>query len=121
MTHKAIEIERAGRVQVENVIFLVRKHTLHLKLNPLTDILITPGAYEALYSSIMGHGDAVIIIEPFFDCYEPMVRMAGGKPRFIHLKSYARVKDLLTMNEKLKEARKAFDVIKYVGNRAKIK
>jgi hypothetical protein len=27
---------------------------------------------------------------------------------------YARVKDLLTMNEELKKARKAFDEIKYV-------
>ena len=30
-------------------------------------------------------------------------------------RKYARVKDLLTMNEELKRARKAFDEIKYVG------
>lgn len=30
-------------------------------------------------------------------------------------RKYARVKDLLTMNEELKKARKAFDELKYAG------
>ncbi|XP_066248627.1 kynurenine aminotransferase [Euwallacea similis] len=59
------------------------------ELNPFTEVMTTLGAYEALYSSITGHvdvGDEVIIIEPFFDCYSPMVKYAGGVPRYISLK-----------------------------------
>lgn len=59
------------------------------EINSQTEMLVTAGAYEALYSSILGHidvGDEAIIIEPYFDCYEPMVRTAGGIPRFIPLR-----------------------------------
>lgn len=54
-----------------------------LAYNPETDITITVGATEGLFSTIMGAvdpGDEVIVLEPFYDSYVASIEMAGGKP-----------------------------------------
>ncbi|KAK4293330.1 hypothetical protein Pmani_033965 [Petrolisthes manimaculis] len=59
------------------------------EINQQTEVLVTAGAYEALFVTIMGlvnKGDEVIIIEPFFDCYMPQVKLAGGTPVFVPLR-----------------------------------
>ena len=61
-----------------------------LHFNPDTDIVVTVGATEAIFTTILGlidPGDEVILIEPYYDSYVPAVTMAGGIPRFLTLRS----------------------------------
>lgn len=47
------------------------------------ELLITAGATQAIFTIIMAliqQGDEVVILDPSYDCYEPSVILAGGKP-----------------------------------------
>jgi methionine aminotransferase len=55
-------------------------------VDPETEITVTVGATEALFTSIqalVGAGDEVIIFDPAYDSYDPAVRLAGA--RCVHL------------------------------------
>ena len=57
--------------------------------NPETEITITSGATEAIYSSISAfvqEGDEVIIFEPAYDSYAPVIRAIGGSPIYVAAK-----------------------------------
>jgi len=53
-----------------------------LSVDPETQITVTLGATEAIYSGIqavVGPGDEAIAFDPAYDSYEPAVRLAGGR------------------------------------------
>lgn len=57
-----------------------------LSVDPASGVIVTPGATEAIFASIMGlvdAGDEVVVIEPFFDSYVPGIVMAGAAPVFV--------------------------------------
>jgi methionine aminotransferase len=57
--------------------------------HPETEITITAGATQAIFTAItavVNEGDEVIVFEPAYDCYLPAIELCGGKPVFIPLK-----------------------------------
>ncbi len=68
--------------------FLKRKYSLDY--SGKNEVLITVGGSEGIDAAIralVGQGDEVIIPQPSFVCYEPIVRLAGGTPVTIQLKA----------------------------------
>lgn len=58
------------------------------KYDPETEITITAGATQAIFTAIaatVNEGDEVIIFTPAYDCYEPAIELVGGKPVYIEL------------------------------------
>ncbi len=67
-------LEKIGRT-IEN--------SYNRALDPQTEILVTAGATQGIYTTIQAFvnpGQEVIILDPSYDCYEPAVILAGGKP-----------------------------------------
>jgi methionine aminotransferase len=53
------------------------------KNNPSTELLITAGATQAIFTiiqAIVHTGDEVIILDPSYDCYEPPIILTGSVP-----------------------------------------
>lgn len=54
-----------------------------IEVDPESEVVVTSGATEALAASLMAliePGDEVVLIEPLYDTYLPMVRQLGGVP-----------------------------------------
>jgi len=64
------------------------KRFYDLDIDWKTEVLVTSGATEALsdvFTSLIEPGDEVVMIEPLYDCYVPLVRRAGGIPKMVRV------------------------------------
>ena len=62
--------------------------TQGLALDPDREVMVTSGATEALAGALLAliaPGDEVVLFEPMYDAYLPLVLRAGGVPRFVTL------------------------------------
>lgn len=70
-----------GVAQLRHAIAAQRQRHFGITYDPDTEVLVTVGATEAIASAVLGlvePGSEVLLIEPFYDSYSPVVAMAGA-------------------------------------------
>ncbi|MBP3038616.1 aminotransferase [Bacillaceae bacterium Marseille-Q3522] len=72
----------AGLIELREEIASYMKKQFSVSYCPETEMIVTIGASQALdiaFRSILDPGDEVIVVEPCFVSYAPLVTLAGGK------------------------------------------
>lgn len=75
--------QNAGLLDLRKAISEYNSQKEGIKYNPETEILVSVGAMEGLYLSLLAlieEGDEVIIPAPYYVNYKQMVKMCGGTP-----------------------------------------
>lgn len=71
-----------GIESLRNRIALKYAQTYGVHLDPVSEITVTAGGTQAIFTAIatvVHAGDEVIVFEPAYDCYAPTVELFGGK------------------------------------------
>ncbi|PHS67429.1 MAG: methionine aminotransferase [Flavobacterium sp.] len=89
----------------------IKTKLLHNKVyNPATEITVTAGATQAIFTAIaaiINKGDEAIIFTPAYDCYDPSIELFGGKTIPVQLKAplykidWTEVEDKISSKTKL--------------------
>lgn len=75
-----------GIAPLREAIAAQRKRNFGTEYDPDTEVLVTVGATEAIAASVIGlvePGSEVLLIEPFYDSYSPVIAMAGCERRVV--------------------------------------
>jgi methionine aminotransferase len=65
------------------------EHCYGARVDPATEVIVTSGATAGLFATLTAlvkAGDEVVLFEPCYDSYVPVVRLAGGTPVFVSLR-----------------------------------
>ncbi len=77
-----------GLPELRQAVAAHNKRFYGLDVDWQTEVLITSGATEALTDCMLAliePGDEVVLIEPLYDCYLPMVKRAGAIPKLVRM------------------------------------
>lgn len=80
----------AGAMELREAIATKFEHLYNTSYNPTSEITVTAGATQAIYtiiSAFIKQDDEVIIFRPAYDCYEPTIALNGGKTVSIQLEA----------------------------------
>ncbi|MFM2376542.1 MAG: hypothetical protein RLZZ165_1639 [Bacteroidota bacterium] len=78
----------AGLPALRNEIACLANECYGVSLDPETEVTVTSGATEALFCAIAAtihEGDEVIVFEPCYDSYVPVIELFGGVPSYVSL------------------------------------
>lgn len=71
-----------GIPELRNIIAAQANARSGSSVNPETEVTVTSGATQAIYTAItatISQGDEVIVFAPAYDCYGPAIELSGGK------------------------------------------
>src|SRR6476659_2809508 len=77
-----------GIAPLREAIAAQRKRHFGTEYDPESEVLVTVGATEAIAASVIGlvePGSEVLLVEPFYDSYSPVIAMAGCERRAVPL------------------------------------
>ncbi len=77
-----------GVPELRQAVATVNARFYGLTVDPDGEVVVTSGATEALTAAMMAlldPGDEVVLIEPLYDTYLPIVRLLGAVPRLVRL------------------------------------
>ena len=77
-----------GVPELRKAVAAANKRFYGLDIDGMTEVTVTSGATEAITACLMAvldPGDEVVLIEPLYDTYVPVVRMLGAIPRIVRL------------------------------------
>ncbi|HWU50224.1 MAG TPA: aminotransferase [Asticcacaulis sp.] len=78
-----------GLPSLRQVVSEFYQRTQGIALDPDREIVVTSGATEAICAALLAlisSGDEVIVFEPMYDAYVPLIERAGGIARIVQLK-----------------------------------
>lgn len=79
-----------GILPLREAIAFNYKRFYDFPVNPISEVVVTVGATEAIFCTCMGllnPGDEVVVLEPFYDSYLASIKLAGAKVVPVTLKA----------------------------------